>query len=89
MNSDLLFTVVENDSSAPTIDLHEIRFVTDAIEELDRALARFLVSEKYCRVIYGIGEGILSAAVAEHLDKSPIVREWRAENSGGSAIVLF
>lgn len=89
MDTDLRFMTATADSDIPIVDLHTVDSRHNALEELDSAIAHFLVSKTYFRVIYGIGEGILAVAVAEYLDASPYVRDWREEESGGSAIVLL
>lgn len=78
------------DPSIPTIDLHESRSVSEAIDQLERSLFLFTKrNERYCRVIHGIGEGVLANAVHELLEKHPLVGEWQEEESGGSCIVIL
>lgn len=75
---------------APAIDLHTARRVSDALETLEQELFALQQSgAPYCRVIHGIGTGVLSAAVQEALDANPIVRGWQQEDHGGSCVVLF
>lgn len=73
----------------PTIDLHYSGSVSDALEKLEKGLSNFVQMEQYCRVVHGIGEGVLATAVHESLNKNPLVAEWREEENGGSCIVLF
>ncbi len=70
------------------IDLHAAHSVTDALEQLEHEL--FLVytkKETECRVIHGIGEGILARAVHAELDKHPMIRRWQEEEHGGSCLI--
>ncbi len=74
----------------PTIDLHGITPVQRAIDRLERDLYRFYENgDKTCRVIYGIGEGVMAKHVQAALDKNPMVHEWHHEQTGGSCIVVL
>lgn len=74
----------------PTIDLHDIEFIQEALDQLETKLFAFSnAGEHYCRIIHGIGAGVLAEAVHEVLNKNPLVTEWKEEESGGSCIVLF
>ncbi len=83
------FDILTHSSDLPTIDLHSIPSAKEALEELDLSIAKLLVNNEYCRIIYGIGEGVLRNIVAEYLDNSPYVASWKIEDSGGSCIVFF
>ncbi len=72
-----------------TIDLHNAGSVSEALEQLGKGLSEFVQKEQYCRIVHGIGEGILANAVHESLNKNPLVVEWREEENGGSCIVVF
>ncbi len=72
----------------PVIDLHISGTITDALITLDQELARLSLRHvSACRVIYGIGEGKMRAAVLQELKKHPLVRGIQEEVSGGSAII--
>ena len=88
MDSTTLFAA-ELNQDIPTIDLHHAGDVQRALDQLEREL--FLFSKEYpsCRVIYGIGTGVLARAVEDALEKNPLVGEWKRENTGGSSIVVF
>jgi len=74
----------------PTIDLHGMRHMMSALEELEKKLYTYYQQgNKICRVIYGIGEGVLAKEVQDSLTKNPMVREWHHEETGGSCIVLL
>lgn len=74
-----------------SIDLHVTRSVEEAIEKLEKELYKISQKEniRYCRVIHGIGEGILASAVQTYLRKHPMVFSIKQEENGGSTIVLF
>lgn len=77
------------DADIVVIDLHETRNVSDALEKLESEL--FAVSqnrERYCRVVYGIGEGVLRKAVLDYVQKHPLVVDV-GEDMGGSCVVLL
>ncbi len=72
------------------IDLHHATTITDALEQLEHEL--FLVftkKEHECRVIHGIGEGKLSAAVHVVLTNNPMVKSWQEDAVGGSCLVTL
>lgn len=76
--------------SLPTIDLHGERFVTDAIERLEREA--FQISQAgaiACRIIHGLGEGAMRKAVIAAITKNPMFGEYAEEESGGSLVVLL
>ena len=78
------------DERAPVIDLHQADSVTGALFLLDEQLHRlYSVGENYCRVVHGVGEGILSGAVQSALRESVIVAQWEVEAHGGSCVVVF
>lgn len=74
------------DTKIATIDLHSSDNVAEALEQLERELF-FYRDKNYCRVVYGVGEGILRKAVLEALEKNPMVGETKEE--GGACLVLF
>ncbi len=72
------------------IDLHHSSSVTEAIEQLNREL--FFAYQKkvsQCTIIFGIGEGVLRAAVLQELKKHPQVRSVSEDESGGSCVVTL
>lgn len=87
--NDIKFFSASINPSLPTIDLHNSGSVSEALEKLEKGLSIFVQNEQYCRVVHGIGEGVLAAAVHESLNKNPLVAEWREEENGGSCIVVF
>lgn len=73
-----------------TIDLHDTKTCADALERLEHALFLFQQSGEYsCRVVHGIGEGVLANAVHNALTKNPLIHQWEEEEGGGSCVVLF
>ena len=74
----------------PTIDLHGERFVTDAMEQLEREAFRISQERNTaCRIIYGLGEGTMRKAVLDVIIKNPMFGEYIEEDSGGSLVVLL
>ncbi|MBT3418927.1 MAG: Smr/MutS family protein [Candidatus Magasanikbacteria bacterium] len=82
------FFAAEIDHNISTIDLHNTTEVFSALEQLERELFLFGKSEmRYCRVVHGIGKGVLANAVHDALIKNPMVHEYKCV--GGSCLVLF
>ncbi len=82
------FFAASIDQNIEVIDLHDCANPSEALDKLEREL--FLLQKngiKYCRVVYGIGEGILRKSVLEALVKNPMVEDVQEES--GSALVLF
>lgn len=79
------------DPHIDSIDLHATHSVDEAITKLEKELYKISQKEntRYCRVIHGIGEGILASAVQKYLRKHPMVESLKQEENGGSCIVLF
>jgi dsDNA-specific endonuclease/ATPase MutS2 len=85
---DILYQTLENDRSLFVIDLHKSENVTDALDQLEKELfSAFQNKVKYCRVVHGIGEGVLKKAVVENLKRNPLVYDFREGESGGDCIV--
>lgn len=78
------------DPSLFTIDLHQAGDLHTALEEFDRGLDRAVQARaRTCRVIYGVGAGILSREIHQKLNKNKNLQGWQEEETGGSAIVLL
>lgn len=87
---DILYQTLVNDDSLFVIDLHKSENVDDALDQLEKELFfAFQNKIKYCRVVHGIGEGILKKAVVEYLKKHPLVSDFKEGESGGDCIVAF
>ncbi|OGH77533.1 MAG: hypothetical protein A3C10_01385 [Candidatus Magasanikbacteria bacterium RIFCSPHIGHO2_02_FULL_48_18] len=79
-----------DDENIPVIDLHAAETTHDALDQLESGL--FLFSQKkepYCRVVHGIGGGILKEAVHTALKESPLVKDFCLSFDGGSTMVGF
>ncbi len=72
------------------IDLHQTGSVFEALDFLDKELYRIINKQQYCRVIYGIGEGVLRKAVLEHLKNVTYIKDFKedTEHSGTCLILL-
>lgn len=78
------------DLNIEKIDLHNFRNSQNAIEFLEKELFKFYSEEKrYCKIIHGIGEGILMKKVQDFLKLQKIVEEFKLDESGGATIVIF
>ena len=86
---DISFFAATNDPGIKSIDLHSVGYISDALELLERDLARAYITERYCRVIYGVGTGALMRAVFQRLKEMPQVKNFVEETSGGSCVVFF
>ena len=72
----------------PMIDLHATGGITDALTMLDQELYHLSLQKTLaCRVVYGIGEGVLRRAVLQELKRHPLVQGVVEESSGGSAVI--
>lgn len=73
-----------------TIDLHTAGDLHTALEQFEYGLDQALrCRARACRVIYGVGAGILAKEIHRKLSQNQTLRAWQEEESGGSAIVLF
>lgn len=78
------------DSRIFTIDLHQAGDLHTAIEEFERGLDKAFQSKmRACRVIYGVGAGILAREIHQKLAKNKHIQAWQEEETGGSAIILL
>ncbi len=72
------------------IDLHAAGDLQTALAEfkqgLDRAMQK---NSRACRIIYGVGEGILAREIHNKLNQTKNIQGWQEEETGGSAIILF
>jgi len=74
----------------PTVDLHTASSPGDADMQLEKALFFFVSHhEQACRVVHGIGEGVLTKMVHRVLTKNPLVEDFQLSADGGSTIVLL
>ncbi len=75
-------------ATLPEIDLHTTESVVEALETLEHELYRLVrQGSAYCRVIHGIGGGVLAAAVHEVFAVHPLIAA--SECFGGFCIVRF
>lgn len=87
---DDVFFAAEIDQNILVIDLHISPSIPEALDQMHHELLQqFYQGKKYVRVVYGIGEGKLAAAVQKELSKFPLIRAWRESDAGGNCIVIF
>lgn len=85
---DILYQTLVNDNNLFLIDLHKSENVVDALDQLEKELFfAFKNKIKYCRVVYGVGEGILRKEVLQNLKKHPLICSFKEGESGGDCIV--
>jgi len=73
-----------------TIDLHGILSMQTAMEQLEKGVF-FCSTHDYdmCRVVHGIGSGVMKHAVHAALKASPLVEDFQMSADGGSTVVLL
>jgi len=72
------------------IDLHETGSISEALDFLDSQLFFLIGKEQYCKVIYGIGEGILRKEVLAHLKKLSYIKSVQEDSqNAGACLVLM
>lgn len=78
------------DSRLPIIDLHQATNLGAALEQFDREFDRLArTNPRGCRIIYGVGEGILGREIGRKLAKDSRIIGFKEEENGGSCVVLF
>ncbi len=71
-----------------TIDLHEFRNPSEALEYLERELYfAYKNGTEFVRVIHGIGSGVMKDNVTKSLNNNPLIQDFVLEDSGGSTMV--
>lgn len=87
---EIFWKAVSHDAGLANIDLHNSKNTAEALDQLEKELFFiFKKGEKYCRIIYGIGEGVLREKALNYIKKHPLIIEYKEEDSGGSVIVIF
>jgi dsDNA-specific endonuclease/ATPase MutS2 len=84
-----MLSILQYNDDIPVIDLHDSESVHDALEKLDIGLSKFLASENYCRIVYGIGTGALRNAVFKASHDYSFISFIKEEEGGGSCIIFF
>jgi hypothetical protein len=78
------------DRSIPMIDLHQFPDVRSAIEYLEiEAFILVQSSHLCCRVVYGIGSGVMRTETIIAIEQNPMFGEYMEEDTGGSLVVLL
>jgi dsDNA-specific endonuclease/ATPase MutS2 len=84
------FLGAQLDPHISIIDLHTFRDIRLSLEHMEHALYQLTLERKrYCRVVHGIGNGVLSAAVHKNLAKNKQIIGFSEAEDGGSCVVLF
>ncbi len=84
------FLSAEIDPAIPVIDLHSTDSISEALEKMERELFRLHIQRvRYCKVVHGIGSGLLADAVHRVLNKHPLVQAHQEAGNGGACLVLF
>mgnify|MGYP001561914319 CR=1 FL=1 len=96
---DILYQTLINSNNLFLIDFHKSQSVSEALEQLEKELyfayqnhvpqgymAMHSCSAWYCRIVYGVGEGILRKAVLKNLENHPLISDLREGESGGDLI---
>lgn len=78
------------DKNIHQIDLHQTRSVDQAIEYLEQELYKLIGAQDYCRVVYGIGGGILRKKILNYLKQVTYIQDFREDpEHPGSCIVIM
>ena len=86
MKDNFLF-LFGNDPNIYTIDLHSSENITQALAQLESGLfLGFKRKQNYCRIIYGVGKGVLKKEVMQVLKNNPMIKNFCEEEGGGSCI---
>ena len=73
----------------PTIDLHGFR-AHEVREKLNFQLNKLVVNKcEFCRIVHGVGEGVLASIIEEELSQNPLVEAFFKDSHGGSTTVRF
>lgn len=73
----------------PVIDLHGFR-AQEVREILNFELNKLVVNKcEFCRIVHGVGEGVLSSIIEEELSQNPLVEAFSRGSHGGSTTVRF
>lgn len=79
----------EHLQNIPMIDLHGLR--ADEVREILNFELNKLVVNKcdFCRIVHGVGEGVLSSILEEELSENPLIEAFSRDSHGGSTTVRF
>ncbi len=79
----------EHMQNIPVIDLHGLR-ADEVRETLNFELNKLVVNKcDFCRVVHGVGEGVLARIIEEELSQNPLVEAFFRDSHGGSTTVRF
>ena len=77
----------EHLQNIPVIDLHGLP-PDEVREKLNQELNLLIVNKSdFCRVIHGVGSGVLKELVHEELSQNPLIEAFFLDSHGGSTTV--
>ena len=77
----------EHIQNIPVIDLHGFR-ADEVREQLNFELNKLVVNKcEFCRIVHGVGEGVLSSIIEEELSENPLIEAFFLDSHGGSTTV--
>ena len=87
--NETLFLSLSHSGDIPRIDLHTSSNINEALDQLERELFFFSKNkEKFIKIIYGIGEGVLREKVIEAVSEHPLIKSYRIGEDGFCMIEL-
>lgn len=90
MSQDLGLFAASLDYNIYTVDLHSAGSLRKALEWLESGLYQaHAEGHPYCKIIHGIGEGVLTVESHKLLKVHPLVKAFKLEENGGSTVVVF
>jgi len=80
---------MSNGDNILTIDLHKSSGISEAEEQFEKELYYYAKNkEKYVKVVYGVGEGILKKVIIELIKKHPLVYDYYIGDDGFCIVEL-
>ena len=90
MLQDIKLFAASLDHNIYTIDLHSAGSLDNALDQLETGLYQaYSEGHPYCKIIHGIGEGVLTVESHKILKVHTLVKALKLEENGGSTVVVF
>ena len=81
--NETLFLSLSNSDDISTIDLHNSPSIDESLVQFEKELFSFSKNkEKYVKIIYGIGGGVLKKEIVELIKKHPLVKIYCIGENG-------